>query len=209
MSRVRTISICVASLIAVIFILTILPRQATYFNVAATCAALAHVTSETLGALTDPDLPPGPVYTSEDNVLFRPRDVIGAEAMSILGTIPNLRAVNIVDLAPQATTPKAMGMPSFANYTVRCVLPIECPRAQRAGMWNADEERKFEKNKWILYDDGNLNYHYNDSKTARLRLLIVDIDRPACHRIGTGGATDINASRGSIWALKLLSLFAR
>jgi len=72
---------------------------------------------------------------------------------------------------------KRRGLASFANNTLRCVLPIKISAYKKTGMW-LDGESKFYKNKeMIIYDDSRENSYYNKHKNDT-HLLVIDIERP-------------------------------
>lgn len=186
MSKIATLSISIAAFVVVIIMLVILPRQITYFNVSNTCPELAGI-SEALFA--DVRLT-GILYWN--GTLRCARHEIGENALSALGAVPGLRAVQIVEIQPSISTPVHVGSAPFANYTVRCVMPLKAPRAHKVGVWNLGDRRNYTVGKWVIYDDANENYTFNDDKTCVLRLLVLDIDRPANCKLGT--ATVAHAS---------------
>ena len=97
---------------------------------------------------------------------------------NLLRTIPDVRNIFLTVLKPKTKTTRHKGSADLANWTLRCILPIEISHEKKTGVWVDGKNKFYEENQWIIYDNSRENNTFNTNKLKKTVLLVVDIDRP-------------------------------
>jgi hypothetical protein len=108
---------------------------------------------------------------------------------NLLKTVPDIERVFFKQITPTTETPKKRGSTNISNHTLRCVLPIHQPTANKSSMWLDGESRFYSSKKWIIYDDSRESSMHNKHKNKSLDLLVVDITRPIKIPVGISNIT--------------------
>lgn len=96
----------------------------------------------------------------------------------LLETIPNIRCVFLQQIPTRTRGAKRQGAKNIANYTIRCVLPIELSSSKKSGMWIDGSRKIYQDKTWIFYDDSRESSVFNTHGKKQTYLLVIDIDRP-------------------------------
>ncbi len=100
------------------------------------------------------------------------------ELYKILNVIPNIERVFVVELPIKSEQPQRKGCSSFANNTLRCIVPVKISGKRRSGMWVDGQPKLFDEGTAIIYDHSRINYVYNKHKRSSTYLVIFDVKRP-------------------------------
>jgi beta-hydroxylase len=112
------------------------------------------------------------------------------EFYKFLKSIPNLKIAILSKMGPNTILSEHQGWGTHSNFVLRCHFGLDIPNNCYVSVGYYDknkvktdeniirEVKKYERNKWIIFDDSKFHYTYNHSNKDRT-VLILDIERPS------------------------------
>ena len=187
MNYVIAIGIFIAILMVTFILLIFMPKPMCYYDIDKTYPELKIIEKEEyfnkiIGELLKDEHKKIKLIYSMGKMEMDP-DTIPI-TFDLLKTIPYIKSVFLATVESKSNLPKRRGSSSFANNTIRCILPLKISSVKKTGIWTDGEIKLFQEGKWVLYDDSRENQIFNNHKYNKLYLLVLDVDRPDIYPMG-------------------------
>ena len=111
------------------------------------------------------------------------------EFTKFLKSIPNLKVAILSKMGSNTVLSEHRGWANLSNYVLRCHFGLNIPDNCYVSVGDYQknkpkkseniirEVKKYEQDKWIIFDDSKFHYTWNKGNKDRI-VLILDIDRP-------------------------------
>ena len=111
--------------------------------------------------------------------------------VKILNKIKGVKLVTFSKLQSGVKLNAHHGWAFHSNYVIRNHYGILVPPNNKCAIVVDNDKRYHQEHKWLSFDDSKEHFAYNFSDSDRI-VLIIDIERPACIKIGTSDSKDID-----------------
>ncbi len=111
-------------------------------------------------------------------------------------SIPGLKVALLSKMGPDTVLTEHRGWGNHSNKVLRCHFGFNIPDNCFVSVGDYDnnneikrEVKKYQQDKWLIFDDSKFHFTYNKSNQDRI-VLIIDIERPYYVKQGTANVED-------------------